>query len=254
MCQQNKILRVEQMPLTRRRRTTRRPRMTTRRPKMGYRKTRGYRRKRVGRFLTNVIQAPVAYVKMKYSTTISLDAATGSVNSYIFRANSIFDPDYSGTGHQPSLHDLYQGLYNHYEVLNSRIVVRPLPAPETTGTQTGARIAQISIATLSSPFETNPGFESIREFKRGPVMFVNDNSVVNGKGSTISKYWSKRSWFTTNTPSSTGADFGSNPSAIAYFNVQQSAPASGFNPIDLQVLVDMYFTVKLTRPITQTQS
>lgn len=213
-----------------------------------------YYRTRYDRYLTNTIQPNVAYVKMKYSTTINLDAATGSVNSWMFRANSIFDPDYSGTGHQPSLHDTYATLYRHYEVLSSRIVVRPLPAPETTGGQTGARIAQISISTVSTDTETNPGIESIREMKRGPIMFISDNSVVQGKGSTISKYWSKKAWFGNFTPENTGSDFGSNPASPAYFNIQQSAPASTFNPIDLQCLVDIYFTVRLTKPITPSQS
>lgn len=234
-----------------RRRGNRKPAYRRRKPV--YKRKMAYRKKYDNR-LTNRIQPNIAYVKMKYSTTITLDAASGSINSYQFRANSIFDPDFSGSGHQPSLHDLYQGLYQHYEVMSSRIVVRPLPAPETTNAQAGARICQISISTVGDAAEANPGFETIREMKRGPVMFLNDNSQVQGRGSTISKSWNRFKWFGYESSQQTGAEFGFNPAALAFFKIQQSAPAAGFNPIDLLCLVDIYFTVRLTKPITQAQS
>ena len=191
---------------------------------------------------------------MKYSTTIELDAASGSVNSWLFRCNSIHDPDYSSTGHQPSLHDLYAGLYSHYEVLSSKIVARPLPVPETTSSQAGQHVCQLSITNVDSATEANLPFDSIREMKRGPIMFVNDNTLTYGKSSSIYKAWSHKSWFGRYSPQDTGSDFGSNPAVMAYFKIQQSAPQTGFNPVPLMVIIDIYYTVRLTRPITQAQS
>lgn len=44
--------------------------------------------------------------------------------SYIYRANSIFDPDYTGAGHQPMWRDNYAAIYNTYVVLGSKITVK----------------------------------------------------------------------------------------------------------------------------------
>jgi hypothetical protein len=40
------------------------------------------------------------------------NASTGGPYMYIFRATSIFDPNFSGLGHQPYGHDLMLGMYN----------------------------------------------------------------------------------------------------------------------------------------------
>lgn len=44
-------------------------------------------------------------------------------NTYIFRANGIYDPDWSGTGHQPLFRDEMAARYAFYAVLSSTIVV-----------------------------------------------------------------------------------------------------------------------------------
>jgi hypothetical protein len=44
--------------------------------------------------------------------------AAGAASIYTFRSNSIFDPDFTGTGHQPYGHDTLVALYNRYRVIN----------------------------------------------------------------------------------------------------------------------------------------
>lgn len=59
-------------------------------------------------------------VKMKYTTQIDLaDAGAGGL--YIFRGNSIYDPDYSGIGGQATSHDQWANFYNYYRVRASKI-------------------------------------------------------------------------------------------------------------------------------------
>lgn len=59
-------------------------------------------------------------VKHKYVETFTL-TATGVPSSYVFRANSMFDPNLTGVGHQPMYFDQYAALYNHYTVIGSKI-------------------------------------------------------------------------------------------------------------------------------------
>lgn len=42
----------------------------------------------------------------------------------IFRMNSIFDPDYTGAGHQPHLRDLWASQYEYYTVLSCEYQIR----------------------------------------------------------------------------------------------------------------------------------
>lgn len=56
--------------------------------------------------------------RMKYCEAIPITWSLGSTaNVYRFNLNSIFDPNRSGTGHQPYGHDTMQTLYNRYRVI-----------------------------------------------------------------------------------------------------------------------------------------
>lgn len=69
--------------------------------------------------MTTVVQGrgPIAartIAKLKYTQDVQ---SNGSTFSHVWNANSIFDPDRTGTGHQPYGHDTYESLYNRYRVL-----------------------------------------------------------------------------------------------------------------------------------------
>lgn len=58
---------------------------------------------------------------LKYTDVIALDASATSIAAYVFRANSVYDPDYTGAGHQPMFFDNYASLYQRYKVNYSTI-------------------------------------------------------------------------------------------------------------------------------------
>lgn len=69
-------------------------------------------------------------VKMRYVDQIDIGASIlGSIQNYSMRANSIFDPDFSGIGHQPMAHDQWQQVYDNYIVIGSKITVSQLTPP-----------------------------------------------------------------------------------------------------------------------------
>lgn len=64
------------------------------------------------------------FVRHKYCSTVTLPfAAAGTVSTYQFRANSMFDPDLTGTGHQPMFTDEMVAQYRYYTVVKSYIKV-----------------------------------------------------------------------------------------------------------------------------------
>lgn len=58
-------------------------------------------------------------VRLVYSQQLSLTA--NGINRYVFRGNSVFDPDFTGVGHQPRFFDQYSPLYERYRVHASKI-------------------------------------------------------------------------------------------------------------------------------------
>lgn len=74
-------------------------------------------------------------VTLKYNDLINFSPAAGAYATYQFRANSIYDPNYTGVGRQPRFRDQLMDLYNHYVVIGSKIRVTWSPRwdDDTTG-------------------------------------------------------------------------------------------------------------------------
>lgn len=60
-------------------------------------------------------------INHRYCATLKRTSTAGALNTYVFSANGMYDPDITGTGHQPSYFDNLSALYDHYTVLSSRI-------------------------------------------------------------------------------------------------------------------------------------
>lgn len=71
---------------------------------------------------------------LKYHQGLVFQSVSGSVSKNAFRANGMFDPDETGTGHQPMGFDQLAGIYARYKVVSSRIKVTFSPVSETAAT------------------------------------------------------------------------------------------------------------------------
>lgn len=58
------------------------------------------------------------------AVSISSAAVAGSVGTYVFSANGLYDPNLTGIGHQPRGYDQLMSMYDHYTVLSATIKVR----------------------------------------------------------------------------------------------------------------------------------
>lgn len=67
--------------------------------------------------LPDKLRVTLSYVQNNIFST------TTSASRQLFRGNSIYDPDYTGSGHQQLFRDQYALLYNRYIVLSSSIKV-----------------------------------------------------------------------------------------------------------------------------------
>jgi hypothetical protein len=57
--------------------------------------------------------------QLRYCDTLTMTSTAGSFAKYVFRWNSTFDPDLTGTGHQPLFRDTYASLYDQYAVTDA---------------------------------------------------------------------------------------------------------------------------------------
>lgn len=105
------------MPIHRYNRVARRRRCRRRAPAV-YRRKRFVRRR--GKVTRSVIRSPgmpeQLFVKLNYSQEVSTTVGTAVFLYHDFKINSLFDPDYTGVGHQPIGFDQYSAFFKKYRV------------------------------------------------------------------------------------------------------------------------------------------
>lgn len=191
-------------------------------------------------------------VKMRYVDSIQLNPGAASVANYQFRANSIFDPDLTGTGHQPLGHDEWQLFYNHYVVTSAKITVQVMATTSNSSSMNSYGIYLSDDATVPS---TTP--EELMEQGKGTYWVQMDhvNSGISTKRHSL--VYGARSFFNLTDVKDNvdriGAAFGANPTELAFFNVW-GADLAGGDPGVSQVLVTIEYNVAFSEPKSLNQS
>lgn len=167
------------------------------------------------------------FVLLRYSETVNLNSAAGSLARNIFRAGSIQDPNLTGVGHQPYGHDTYASIYNHYRVVKSVVKV--------TNSTPGAN--NIMGVTLTDDTGVTGVYDLAREIK--PTKFIplassnEPHSITMTYNSEIAFPGQKQN---------TTALFGNSPAEEMYFDiwVQGSNPLADPGAISLVVCIEYY--------------
>lgn len=156
----------------------------------------------VARFSKNVGFPNKLTMRHRYVEGGALTSTTGSLSVQNFRANGMFDPNQTGTGHQPLYFDQMAAIYDHYTVIGSVIHVEFIPASSsslpavvgimlnddstvTPGSATalceqGGAVSRVTSATGSvQPFTLTSKFSAKGTF--GGSVLANDN--LQGTGS-----------------------------------------------------------------------
>jgi len=173
---------------------------------------------------------------LTYTQTGSLQSTSGVVISHAFRANSIFDPDQSGTGHQPYGHDELQGLYANYRVLGAKIRVKFYNSTAVSGNPPcycGVSLTQTN--SIQSSLYTR------LEESRGRYSGL----LTPDLASVVNKYipMSTKKMFAVKQVADNAelqAAFGANPTKQAYFNVWIQPADQGSTTVE-----DILFTVSI---------
>lgn len=182
--------------------------------------------------------------KLRYCMYTGLTCTSGARGLNVFCANGIFDPDTTGVGHQPLYRDEYAAIYNNYVVLGSKITVTYLPRTSNECVLVG--IVGDDDSTISTTIET---------------LMEQSNAISAGMGppgapvvTLVSTFESLRDvGIDAKDDGAVLVSVGSNPGDTWKFGVWAAA-ANGTSTINVDIKVEIDYTVKFSQLKTPTQS
>lgn len=209
---------------------------------------RSYRRRSIPSMISNTYGGfPVSKVaKLRYSDVVTINpTASGVAMFHAFRANSIYDPDSTGVGHQPMGRDIWAQVYNHYTVIGSKITATMVPS----GTSNYQATFGITIDDNATPAD-----QTINTLiERGNSVykqFLNSYQYNSQSVSVLRKGFSARKFFHIKNIRDNiltyGAEQGSNPTDQAYFLVWVGSNSADIDLVSVQVTIE--YLVLFTEP------
>lgn len=187
-------------------------------------------------------------VRLKYVDRILLDPAIDTPASHVFRANSIFDPDSSGTGHQPMGHDEWNTFYTNYLVIGSKIKATYFPTATSTGMMGGVLLKSDSTLITNVEQLMEQGLTTPRSLAM----------ATGGRPTSVRRGFSPRKFFGVkdlkDNKGAIGASFGNNPSNGAFWHVYLNPMDSTTDIASVEVLIEIEYSVMLTERATLAQS
>lgn len=149
----------------------------------------------------------------RYCDYVSLTTSGVSPVEYVFRLNSMFDPDSTGTGHQPMRFDQMSAFFANYCVVGAKVNIRYVGYNDT-GVQAPPFVATF---TQHDGNSLGTNWQDRVENGKGKSILINP-SLASHKSMTL--YYSMKKIFNvTNIKDNfdrLGASTGSNPSQVAF--------------------------------------
>lgn len=173
--------------------------------------------------------------KLRYVDSFSLTSTTGALMAYYFNANGLYDPNGSGTGHQPMYFDRFMQTYNHYKVLGSMIQVRPTP----TGTSDINPIFTTVISNDDNSIAGVSNFNHLLEWGMVNTYRTIGGSYPQGLKPIICKFSAKRTFKDIYDSRAIVGSVSANPTETSTFIIVQQ-PVDGVSTVSLtyEVIID----------------
>lgn len=192
----------------------------------------------------------------RYADTLSLATTLGGTPAkYSYSANSLFDPDTTGIGHQPLGYDQATVYYNKYMVLGSKITVKyALDNP------TANYVSPIGIGVYISDdtFTPNSVVSMVEQgLGRWSVMSASNTRGTDFK--QVSNTYSPKRFFKVKDPMDNTIEYGalvsSSPANQAFFSIWVGNLDAGVGDItNVTMLITIEYTAIFYEPKTLNQS
>lgn len=184
-------------------------------------------------------------VKLKYYDFISINPGAGVFGNYVFSANGMYDPNITGSGHQPRGFDQLMAMYDHYVVIKSAISVVTHQLSTTPG---GSR----TVLTLQDNASLYGSDNDIMEWKNRKFV-----TMATGSKPGVLRHKFNNKFLGRSKPLSDSQLKGSNaanPVEQAYYHVYWYNPKATVNPGDTNFSINISFTAVLIEPKQPAQS
>lgn len=198
----------------------------------------------------HTLQPSSKLVRLRFSLNSgdahALSSTTGSIASFTYRANDLYDPYAGAGGAQPRGFDEWMAFYRHFVVLGSQIVCKfTSPTPNATG-EIPMRVAIVLADNSTAPSTTS----MIAEHPRSVNKIFGSNMVQ-----TLVKRFSAKGFFSVKDPTDSDdlhGTAGASPSEQAYYHVLAFCLNGGSETVLVTGYID--YIVRLLHPTTPVQS
>lgn len=182
-------------------------------------------------------------VKFSYSTNFTLASTLGTMSMQEFRANSIYDPDATGTGSSVYWMSTLCGSdnaspYSKYRVLAAKITVRA-----ANNSTSGASFQDIGIITIPNTISTPDSIEDVINVP-GSVHTLISSAYSAGGLKTLTKWASIKKVLGVSDlkdNSGTAADYNANPAqGVRFAIVAQPLDKTTSTQLNCRATIDYY--------------
>lgn len=182
-------------------------------------------------------------VTLRYVDAIPLNAGAAKVATYVMRANGIYDPDYTGTGHQPMTRDTWAGLFGYYTVKRARCTATFYPM-DTQAFPLGAGVILSGAAGIVSvtPYV-------LAEQPHNNWTVLTSTKTPQTDLHSITQVFDASKFFTGGVDDDQGALIGNNPADAAYFTIWLGDMTNVSVPTTSYVTLCIDYDCEFTYPV-----
>lgn len=207
--------------------------------------------------------------KLTYYDTQALDPASNALTTingsiWQYRANSVFDPDYTGVGHQPMYFDNLAAIYQNYRVLGCKITVTVVDirqggvVPEDANNQYYHVLAEtLRLAIIRDEnFEIPNDMRNLIETRGSNIKWRWVSPSMNGRLASLSHYCSPSKQMSLPRNDNTlSATVTANPERQAVFTIAIASADGLANPPYVTVAIKLEYDVEFfNRQLTLNQN
>lgn len=182
---------------------------------------------------------------LEYTDVVKISSVSAGSAGYIFRGNSLYDPDYTSTGHQPRYFDQNMTIYTRYHVVSAQVTLYAL----------GETALFLVMVPTTDPLTFTTGVAEQAELPRARVIAVGGSYVMPSKA--VTALYTTQGVLGLSSVQvqdlSYSGDVSSNPSSLWYINLSVFGPI-GSTSVSAHVHVHISYKCVFFDRLTVTSS